>query len=59
LEKVENAAEIALKLLLLGREEPLPCGALAKLLDNRERMGLMRPGERPIIERACGCPDAP
>jgi L-fuculose-phosphate aldolase len=59
LEKVENAAEIALKLLLLGREEPLPCDALAKLLDNRERIGLMRPGERAIIEQACGCPDAP
>jgi hypothetical protein len=52
-EKVENAAEIAFKLLLLGRE-PLPCDALANLLDKRERMGLMRPGERAIIEQACG-----
>jgi L-fuculose-phosphate aldolase len=57
LEKVENAAEIAFRLRLLGREETLPCDALAKLLDNREKMGLMRPGEREVLEQACGCPD--
>lgn len=58
LEKVENAAEIAHKLLLLGREEPLRCEDLEKLLDNRARMGLMKPGERQAIERALGCGDA-
>ncbi len=59
LEKVENAAEIALKLLLLGREEPLSRAALAKLLDKREKMGLMKPGERTAIEQVCGCDDTP
>jgi len=57
LEKVENAADILFKLQLLGREEPLPCEALAKLLDHRERYGFMKPGEREVIERACGCED--
>jgi L-fuculose-phosphate aldolase len=55
LEKVENAAEIAYKLQVLGREERLPCDALAKLLDQRERHGFMKPGERDRIARACGC----
>jgi len=59
LEKVENAAEIAFKLLLLGREEPLSRAALAKLLDKREKMGLMKPGERAAIEQTCGCDDTP
>ena len=58
LEKVENAAEIAFKLLLLGREEPLPCEELTKLLDARERYGFMKPGDREAIERACDCRDS-
>jgi L-fuculose-phosphate aldolase len=56
LEKVENAAEITLKLLQLDLPHiaggqassllPFPPGALDKLLDERERKGLMRPGQR-------------
>jgi L-fuculose-phosphate aldolase len=57
LEKVENAAEILFKLLLLGREEALTRAALGKLLDKREHMGLMKPGERQVIEAACDCQD--
>jgi L-fuculose-phosphate aldolase len=59
LEKVENAAEIAFKLHLLGREEPLLREALARLLDTREKYGFMKPGEREAIERACDCQDLP
>lgn len=51
LEKVENAAEVTLKLLQMaggqaGSLLPFPPGALDKLLDARERKGLMRPGQR-------------
>ncbi len=55
LEKVENAAEITLKLIQLGLLSPragpggslpFPPGALDKLLDERERKGLMLPGQR-------------
>ncbi len=54
LEKLENAAEITYKLLLLGRETPLPPEALARLLDKREQAGLMLPGQRVELERAYG-----
>lgn len=66
LEKLENAAEITYKLLLLGRETPFPPGAVEKLIEKRERAGLMQPGQRAEIEQACDvcqiktrCPAAP
>jgi L-fuculose-phosphate aldolase len=54
LEKLENVAEITYKLLLLGREMPFPPGALEKLVEKREKAGLMRSGQRAEIEQACG-----
>jgi L-fuculose-phosphate aldolase len=53
LEKLENAAEIMYKLRLLGREAPWPSGAVDKLIENREKHGLLRPGEREAILSAC------
>jgi L-fuculose-phosphate aldolase len=59
LEKVENAAEITLKLLQLGGGKldglvRFPPGALDKLLDSRERKGLMLPGQREELARLYG-----
>jgi len=54
LEKLENAAEITYKVLLLGRELPFPPDALEKLLTKREQAGLMAPGQRVELERAYG-----
>jgi L-fuculose-phosphate aldolase len=66
LEKLENVAEITYKLLLLGRETPFPAGAVEKLIEKREKAGLMQPGQRADMEQACGicqlktrCPVAP
>jgi L-fuculose-phosphate aldolase len=54
LEKLENVAEITYKLRLLGQETPFPPGAVEKLIDKRERAGLMAPGQRAEMELACG-----
>ncbi len=54
LEKLENVAEITFKLLQIGRELPFPAGAVEKLLDKREKHGLMLPGQREELEAACG-----
>ena len=54
LEKLENVAEITFKLLQIGRELPFPAGAVEKLLDKREKHGLMLPGQRQELETACG-----
>ncbi len=54
LEKLENVAEITFKLLQIGRELPFPAGAVEKLLDKREKHGLMLPGQREELETACG-----
>jgi L-fuculose-phosphate aldolase len=54
LEKLENVAEITFKLLQLGRELPFPPGAVDKLIEKRERTGLMQPGQREELEVACG-----
>lgn len=54
LEKLENAAEVTYKLLMLGRELPFPPGAVDKLIDNREKHGLLRAGERETIREGCG-----
>ena len=53
LEKLENAAEVTYKLLTLGKELPFPPGAVDKLIDTREKHGLLRPGERGAIRDAC------
>ena len=53
LEKLENVAEITFKLLLLGRELPFPPGAVDKLIEKREKAGLMHEGQREEIESAC------
>jgi L-fuculose-phosphate aldolase len=53
LEKLENVAEITFKLLQLGREQPFPPGAVEKLIEKREKAGLMQPGQREEIEAAC------
>lgn len=54
LEKLENAAKATYKLHTLGHSLPYPPGALDKLIDKREKMGLLRPGEREAIRRAVG-----
>jgi L-fuculose-phosphate aldolase len=54
LEKLENVAEITFKLLLLGREQPFPPGTVEKLIEKREKHGLMLPGQREELEAACG-----
>ncbi len=54
LEKLENVAEITFKLLQIGREMPFPSGAVEKLIDKRDKHGLMLPGQRQEMETACG-----
>lgn len=54
LEKLENGAEVTYKLHTLGHNLPYPPGALDKLIDKREKMGLLRPGEREAIRRVVG-----
>jgi L-fuculose-phosphate aldolase len=54
LEKLEHAADITFKLLQVGREQPFPPGAVERLITNREKHGLMRPGQREEIEAMCG-----
>lgn len=53
LEKLENAAEITYRLAVLGHELPFPPGAVDKLIANREKHGLLRPGEEQAIRNAC------
>jgi L-fuculose-phosphate aldolase len=53
LEKLENVAEITFKLLQIGRELPFPPGAVEKLIEKREKHGLMAPGQREEMEAAC------
>ena len=47
-------AEITFKLRQIGREMPFPSGAVEKLIDKRDKHGLMAPGQRQEIESACG-----
>lgn len=54
LEKLEHAADVTFKLLLLGRELPFPEGAVEKLIEKRSQAGLMLPGQQEEIEAACG-----
>jgi L-fuculose-phosphate aldolase len=53
LEKVENVAEITLKLLQIGRELSFPPGAVEKLVAKRQAEGLMLPGQLEEIQKAC------
>jgi L-fuculose-phosphate aldolase len=54
LEKLENGAELTYKVHTLGHSLPYPPGALDKLIDLREKMGWLRPGEREAIRQAVG-----
>jgi L-fuculose-phosphate aldolase len=53
LEKLEHAAEVTYRLLLVGREEALAPAAVDKLIAKREAAGLLRPGEGDEIRQAC------
>jgi len=53
LEKVEHTAEITLKLIQIGREQPFPPGAVEKLVTAREEKGLMHSGQLDEIIQAC------
>lgn len=54
LEKLENAAEITYKLLLLGRQAPFPPAEIEKLLAKRAQAGLMRPDQATELAQAYG-----
>ncbi len=53
LEKVEHTAEITLRLLQIGQEQPFPPGTVEQLVARRQNQGLMLPGQLEEIERAC------
>jgi L-fuculose-phosphate aldolase len=54
LETLENSAEIGLKLAQMGVHNPLPPDEIRKLLAQRERLGLARPGESLEFCETCG-----
>ncbi|MCO5185726.1 MAG: class II aldolase/adducin family protein [Anaerolineae bacterium] len=54
LETLENSAEIGLKLAQLGVHNPLPPDEIRKLLAQRRRLGLARPGESLDFCETCG-----
>jgi len=57
LEAIEQIAKITVILEQLGRGEPLPPAQVEKLLEQRRKMGLARPGEEVEFCRICGvCP---
>jgi len=57
LEAIEQIAKITVILEQLGRGEPLPPAQVEKLLEQRRKMGLARPGEEAEFCRICGvCP---
>ncbi len=57
LEAIEQIAKITMILEQLGRGEPLPPAQVEKLLEQRRKMGLARPGEEVEFCRICGvCP---
>jgi len=53
LEKVEHTAEITLRLLQIGQEQPFPPGAVGQLVARRQDQGLMLPGQFEEIQSAC------
>ncbi|UCC85757.1 MAG: class II aldolase/adducin family protein [Anaerolineales bacterium] len=54
LESLEQVARISLILQQLGRGEPLPPAQVEKLLAQRQKMGLARPGEEEEFCQVCG-----
>ncbi len=54
LETLENSSEIGLKLAQLGVHNPLPADEIRKLLAQRQRLGLARPGESLEFCETCG-----
>jgi L-fuculose-phosphate aldolase len=54
LESLEQIARITLVLQQLGRGEPLPAEQVEKLLAQRQKMGLARPGEEEEFCEVCG-----
>ncbi|MEJ2557865.1 MAG: class II aldolase/adducin family protein [Anaerolineae bacterium] len=54
LESLEQVAQITLILQQLGRGEPLPPEQVEKLLAQRQKMGLSRPGEEEEFCEVCG-----
>jgi L-fuculose-phosphate aldolase len=54
LESLEQVARITLALQQLGRGEPLPPEQVEKLLAQRQKMGLSRPGEAEEFCEVCG-----
>jgi L-fuculose-phosphate aldolase len=54
LESLEQVARITLILQQLGRGEPLPPEQVEKLLAQRQKMGLSRPGEEEEFCEMCG-----
>lgn len=54
LESLEQVARITLVLQQLGRGEPLPPEQVEKLLAQRQKMGLSRPGEEEEFCEVCG-----
>ncbi len=54
LESLEQVARITLILQQLGRGEPLPPEQVEKLLAQRQKMGLSRPGEEEEFCEVCG-----
>jgi L-fuculose-phosphate aldolase len=54
LESLEQVARITLILQQLGRGEPLPPAQVEKLLAQRQKMGLARPGEEEEFCQVCG-----
>ena len=53
-ETIEQIAQITLVLQQLGKGEPLPPEQVEKLMAQRQRMGLMRPGEAEEFCAVCG-----
>jgi hypothetical protein len=54
LESLEQVARITMFLQQLGRGEPLPPEHVEKLLEQRRKMGLARPGEEEEFCEICG-----
>ena len=54
LEKLEHTALITKTVVDLGREKPFPQEEIAKLVDWRRDVGLMRPGQAEDLCAACG-----
>ena len=54
LETLEQIAQITLVLQMLGKGEPLPADQVAKLLDNRKKLGLWHESDADEFCQTCG-----